>query len=111
DTVRAELGSGALFADANQRWRLDEAKRRLAGFADRDIGWIEEPLAFHDIEGHAQLRRHTPVAIALGESLFAREQFLDYLRADAVDIVQADVAFVGGYTEWLRIAELADAFG
>lgn len=110
DAVR-DVIDGELFVDANQRWSLDEAKRRLSGFADRDVAWIEEPLPFHDVAGHAELRRHSPVPIALGESLFAKEQFLEYLRAEAVDIVQADVAFVGGYTEWLRIAALADAFG
>ena len=109
--ARSVVGPGEVFVDVNQGWTLDQAKRRLTGLADVGVGWIEEPLAFDDIAGHAELRKHTPTPIALGESLFSQEQFLAYLRADAVDIVQADVAFVGGYTEWLRIAALADAFG
>ena len=33
------------------------------------------------------------------------------MKAGAIDFVQADVVFVGGITEWLKIAHLASAFG
>jgi L-alanine-DL-glutamate epimerase-like enolase superfamily enzyme len=48
--------------------------------------------------------------VAVGESLYTTEQFLEYLRADAVDVLQPDVARVGGITPWLRIAALAQAW-
>jgi L-alanine-DL-glutamate epimerase-like enolase superfamily enzyme len=76
-----------------------------------DLGWIEEPIAYQDIQGHAALKKAIRTPIALGESLYSKQQFLEYLRADAVDVVQADVAFVGGITEWHKIAHLAHAFG
>jgi L-alanine-DL-glutamate epimerase-like enolase superfamily enzyme len=75
------------------------------------LGWIEEPILCHDIAGHRALRQALRTPIALGESLNSRQQFLAYLQAEAVDVVQADVAFVGGITEWLKIAHLAQAFG
>lgn len=106
-----QIMPGQVYADANQKWSVAEAKAVLGGLIDEGIGWIEEPLHYSDVHGHAELRNHFPVAVALGESLFSKEQFVEYLRADAVDIVQADVAFVGGFTEWRRIAALADAFG
>ena len=49
----------------------------------------------------------TPVA--LGENVHSTYQFAEYLRRSAVDIVQPDVARVGGVTEWLKIAHLAQA--
>jgi len=56
------------------------------------------------------LKRAIKTPIALGESLYSKYQFLEYLKADAVDIVQADVAFVGGITEWIKIAHLAQTY-
>jgi L-alanine-DL-glutamate epimerase-like enolase superfamily enzyme len=45
-----------------------------------------------------------------GETLYTRYEFADYIRAGAVDVVQADVPRVGGFTEWLKIAKLAESF-
>ncbi|WP_068110734.1 mandelate racemase/muconate lactonizing enzyme family protein [Tropicimonas marinistellae] len=106
------LGSGGrVFVDLNQKWTASEAVAKASRFADLGLGWIEEPLRCDDISGHAALKRSINTPIALGESLFSRSQFLDYLTVGAVDFVQADIAFVGGFTEWLRIAHLAQAFG
>ena len=63
-----------------------------------------------DVEGHARLRNSIKTPLALGESLYTKYQFAEYLKANAVDIVQADVGRVGGITEWLKIAHLADAY-
>jgi L-alanine-DL-glutamate epimerase-like enolase superfamily enzyme len=99
-----------LVLDANQAWELGEAIRRCKAFEPYDIGWMEEPLASGDIDGHATLRRKTFLPIAIGESLYTREEFRQYLLADAVDIVQADIARVGGFSPLLRIADMAAAW-
>jgi L-alanine-DL-glutamate epimerase-like enolase superfamily enzyme len=110
--VQEKLGpSGLLLVDANQKWTAAEAIRQCSKLDGLNLGWIEEPILYHDIQGHRQLKQAIRTPIALGESLFSRFQFAEYLRADAVDIVQADVAFVGGITEWLKVAHLANAFG
>ena len=100
-----------LLLDANQSLRLDEAIRRLQAFQSFQPYWIEEPLAREDIEGHAHLRRATQVPVAVGESLYTKHQFLDYLKHEAADILQPDVARVGGVTEWLKIAHVCEAWG
>ncbi|MDR3435893.1 mandelate racemase/muconate lactonizing enzyme family protein [Telmatospirillum sp.] len=110
--VQERLGKGGrVLVDLNQKWSACEAVAKASRLDGLNLGWIEEPLLCNDIEGHQALRRtlHTP--IALGESLYSKQQFLDYLKAGAVDFVQADVAFVGGITEWLKIAHLADTYG
>lgn len=110
--VQEMLGSrGKVLVDLNQKWSSAEATRNVARLEPLNLGWIEEPMACHDVAAHAALRRAVGTPIALGESLYSKYQFLDYLRADAVDVVQADVAFVGGITEWLKIAHLAQCFG
>ncbi len=110
--VQELLGpGGTVLVDLNQKWSAAEAIQKGARLDRLNLGWIEEPTLMHDVQGHRQLKQAIRTPIALGESLYSRQQFLEYLRADAVDIVQADVAFVGGITEWLKIAHLANAFG
>lgn len=110
--VQERLGQGGtLLVDLNQKWSTAEAIQKCARLDSLNLGWIEEPMLYHDIQGHRQLKKAIRTPIALGESMYSKQQFLEYLKADAVDIVQADVAFVGGITEWLKIAHLANAFG
>ena len=99
-----------LVLDANQAWDLAEAVKRCKAFERYDITWMEEPLNSSDIGGHTTLRRKTGLPIAIGESLYTSEEFRHYLIADAVDIVQADIARVGGFSPWLKIADLAAAW-
>ena len=51
-----------------------------------------------------------PIPIAVGESLYTKHEFAEYLRSGAVDIIQADVCRVGGISEWMKIAHLAHAW-
>ena len=109
--VRRLLGERRhLVVDANQRWTVAEAMPRLQRLRDAGLLWVEEPLHAENVTGHADLRRVTGMPIAAGESLYTTHQFLDYLRHDALDVVQADVCRVGGITGWLRVAHLAEAF-
>lgn len=109
--ARKAIGPEAkLILDANQAWDLSEAIRRCNALSPYDITWIEEPLASNDVDGHATLRRKTSLPVAIGESLYTLEEFRQYLTADAVDVIQADVVRVGGLSPWLRIADLAAAW-
>jgi L-alanine-DL-glutamate epimerase-like enolase superfamily enzyme len=109
--ARAAIGGDhRLLLDANQAWDLAEAVRRCRAFEPFDPYWIEEPAPSEDIAAHAALRRKTAIPVAIGESLYSLEEFQAYLRADAVDVVQPDIARVGGLTPWLRIADLASAW-
>lgn len=110
--VQEKLGSGGrVLVDLNQKWSAAEAIQQATKLDGLNLGWIEEPIHYQDIQGHQSLRRAVKTPIALGESLYSKQQFLEYLKADAVDIVQADVVFVGGITEWLKIAHMSHAFG
>lgn len=100
-----------LCVDANQVWELPDAVRHATALAaaGADLGWLEEPLHPEDVEGHASLRARVPLPIAIGESVYTDSQFLAYLRAGAVDVVQPDICRVGGFTGFMRIAHLAAA--
>lgn len=110
--VQERLGKGGtVLVDLNQKLSSAEAIATCSKLDNLNLGWIEEPMLFHDVQAHRLLKQSIKTPIALGESLHSKFQVLEYLKADAVDFVQADVAFVGGITEWLKIAHLAQAFG
>jgi L-alanine-DL-glutamate epimerase-like enolase superfamily enzyme len=109
--VRAAIGDGPmLMVDANMAWDPATARARGQQLEDYRLDWLEEPLHPDDVASHAQLARELRTPIAVGESLYHRFVFRDYLAADAAAIIQADVTRVGGVTEWLRIAGMAASF-
>jgi L-alanine-DL-glutamate epimerase-like enolase superfamily enzyme len=110
-SVRSVIGPGTkLMLDVNQAWTAGEAIRRTTLLRPFDPFWLEEPILADDRQGHVHVRRATGVPIAVGETLYTRYEFADFIRADAVDIVQADIIRVGGFTEWMKIAKLAESF-
>lgn len=107
--VRNVLGPHrTLMVDANERFTAAEAIRRARMWEPWNLFWFEEPLPAEDLLGHSSLKAHTSVPIALGESLFNRFQFKDYIATGGVSIVQPDACRCGGITEWLKIAHMAD---
>jgi len=105
-----ETGGASLpiMVDANERFTHPEAIRRARMWEEFNLFWFEEPCPAEDLFGHAKLKSHTTIPIALGESLFNKQQFSDYIAVDGVSIIQADACRCGGITEWLKIAHLAD---
>src|SRR5205085_11686008 len=62
-----------------------------------------------DLDGYARLGRHTAVARAGGESLYSPAAFHECIRRGALDILQPDVARVGGISAALAVCHLAAA--
>lgn len=109
--VRQAIGDGPkLMVDANMAWDPPAARSAGQRLEEYQLTWLEEPLHPDDVAGHAELARSLSIPIAVGESLYHRFAFRDYLAAGAAAILQADVTRVGGITEWLRIAGLAAGF-
>ncbi|MFF5113796.1 mandelate racemase/muconate lactonizing enzyme family protein [Streptosporangium sp. NPDC000509] len=110
--VREVIGPDRLLmVDANQRWDLHRARVALRALERYDLFWIEEPLPADDLSAHVELRRGVTVPIAVGENVATVHGFRDLLTGGACDVVQPNLVRVGGITPFLRIAELARAFG
>lgn len=110
--VRRAVGPDIrIMCDANERLDLPTALwlgRRLADF---DVFWFEEPVASDDVAAHRRLRNTLPIAIATGEHLCSSKEFVPFVEAGAIDVLQPDACMVGGVTEILRVADLAAAHG
>jgi L-alanine-DL-glutamate epimerase-like enolase superfamily enzyme len=94
--VREKVGDGkTILCDLFWGYTLPEAERIGRAFEELAIEWIEAPLAPEDVRGHAKLAEALQVAIAVGEPLRTRYQFLDWFERRALDIAQPDVARCG----------------
>lgn len=110
--VREVIGPDRrLMIDANQRWSLEQAERAIGELAAFGLTWIEEPLRADDLTAHVALRERIEVPIALGENLYTRYRFAEFIDAGAVDLVQPNVVRVGGVTPFRSIAALAQERG
>jgi L-alanine-DL-glutamate epimerase-like enolase superfamily enzyme len=108
--VREAVGDGVtLMVDANQSWTIDEAIARTRALEPYRLYWIEEPLDATDVAGFVRLGQHSVTARAGGESLYSPAAFHEVVRRGALDILQPDVARVGGITAALAVCHLAAA--
>lgn len=113
---KAAGDSTALLIDAGGSYpfwkmRLKDALSRAKMLEQYNVYCFEEPLAPDDIEGYKRLTDASPVKIAHGEVLTRRQSFLPYFKERAMDIVQPDVAKVGGLSEMRRIGWMAQDYG
>ncbi|MBC2663352.1 mandelate racemase/muconate lactonizing enzyme family protein [Novosphingobium flavum] len=101
-------GRVALMVDANQQWSREAAQRMCRALEPYGLVWIEEPLDAYDVEGHAALAASFDTPIASGEMLVSAPEHFAMICGGAVDFVQPDAARVGGITQFLRVAAMAE---
>ncbi|RZU31644.1 L-talarate/galactarate dehydratase [Blastococcus saxobsidens] len=107
--VREHIGDAVpLMVDANQQWDRPTAMRVSRALEEFDLTWIEEPLDAYDAEGHAQLARTLDTAVATGEMLTSVPEHYELIRQGSVDIIQPDAPRIGGITQFLKLAALAE---
>ncbi len=106
------IGDAALFVDANGACDARQAIRLAHIFSEQDVSWFEEPVSSDDLPGLAMVRQHAPdgMDVAAGEYAYTVDYVRTMLAAGAVDVQQADASRCGGFTGFLAIAALCDAF-
>jgi L-alanine-DL-glutamate epimerase-like enolase superfamily enzyme len=110
--VREHIGWDVpLMVDANQQWDRATALRMGRQLEEFNLIWIEEPLDAYDFEGHAHLAQLLDTPIATGEMLASVAEHKGLINANGCDIIQPDAPRVGGITQFLRLAALADERG
>lgn len=100
-----------LMVDANQQWDRPTALRMGRQLEAFNLIWIEEPLDAYDFEGHAHLAHLLDTPIATGEMLASVAEHTSLITAKSCDIIQPDAPRVGGISQFLRLAALADERG
>jgi mandelate racemase len=110
--VRDAVGSDvSLVADYNQGLALGDALERCRALDAEGLTWIEEPLRYDDLDGHARLAHDISTPVMLGENFYGPRAMLAAIQAQACDLVMPDLMRIGGVTGWLQAAALADSTG
>ena len=100
-----------LMVDYNQGLTFDQAFERCKELDDLGLTWIEEPILADMLEKAAELTKATKTPIQLGENLWSPTEVERALNLGSSDYLMPDVAKIGGATQWLRAAKLAEKHG
>jgi L-alanine-DL-glutamate epimerase-like enolase superfamily enzyme len=122
ETVRARVGNRLeLMVDCNQGWRmpwdtetpwtLKDALTVARELEQLDVYWMEEPLHRADYDGMRALREATDVRIAGGEMTRSLHELRELITRGCLDVLQPDVALVGGITGARRAVIMAQEHG
>ena len=108
--VRKRIGPDAdLMIDCLARFDVPYTLELTERLMPYHVRWIEEPIHPDDTAGYealcAQVRG---TLIASGEHEYTRFGFADLIRRKAVQVLQPDISWSGGFTELRRIAALAE---
>lgn len=112
DMLANAFGSSIqLMVDYNQGLTPSEAIRRCAEIDGLGLLWIEEPIHADLLEETAALQSTLRTPIQIGENLWSPTEVDRALRLSASRYLMPDVGKIGGVTQWLRAARLADKYG
>ncbi len=110
--VRAAIGPGVkLMIDANCAYRYYEAIQLARQIEEHDVFWFEEAVQPDDYEGFRKIAAATSIPLATGENEYTKHGFRDLIATQAIAILQPDARRMGGVTEFMKVAALAQAHG
>jgi L-alanine-DL-glutamate epimerase-like enolase superfamily enzyme len=110
--LREAVGDGVqIMFDAYQGWDLQYALEWCRKVEAHRPYFIEEAFPTADLESFIRLSRATSIPVATGEHFYNRWEVEAFLKADALQIVQADPEWCGGTSEVVKIATLCSVHG
>lgn len=112
EAVKEIFPDGRVIVDTNASWDSYTALTCGRELYKLGVCWLEEPIPFEDLEGLRRISRELPQLEIIGcETQQGVKNFETMVRMDAVDILQPDIGWAGGFTECRKIGALAEASG
>ncbi|MBV8536798.1 MAG: mandelate racemase/muconate lactonizing enzyme family protein [Alphaproteobacteria bacterium] len=109
--VREAIGPDvALMCDVNQRWTVDQAISIGRRFEEFHLAWLEDVTTADDYAGLARVAQQLDMPVTGGEYVYGIAPFRHMFEARSVDIAMIDLFRVGGVTQWMKVAGMAEAF-
>ncbi len=105
----AVMLDGHMGNNQGKTWTLDIALAAAKELERYDLYFFEEPLHYTDPWSYSELCRNTSVSIAGGECLTAAYEWRVFAERDCFDIGQPDASFMGGMSEFLKVAAMLHA--
>jgi galactonate dehydratase len=109
EAVRRAVGEEIeLMIEVHGRLAIDAALEIVDQLRPYRPAFIEEPVAWENLDLLAEVRRRTDARLAAGERLYTLADFARLLEGRMVDVVQMDVAHCGGILMGKKVATLAE---
>jgi len=109
-TLREAIGSEPVLGiDYHHRLSVAEAASFCQRMPSGTLDFLEEPIRDETPEAYESLRTMVDVPFAIGEEFSSKWQFLPYLERGITNFARLDVCNVGGLTESMKVAGLAEA--
>lgn len=110
-SIRAACGDGfGIAVDFHGRVHKPMAKVLAHALEPYKLMFLEEVVLPENEEYFKEVAALSSTPLATGERLVSRWQYKNIFREGVVDIIQPDVAMVGGILEMKRIISMAEAF-
>lgn len=110
--ARKTFGDGmTLYADSNSSYDTREAIRIGKIMEEHRYGFYEEPCEFDDLWSTKQVADALTIPIAGGEQEYSLHRWHWMIANRAVDIVQPDLHYGGGFIRATKVARAAAAMG
>src|SRR6266852_5442268 len=110
EAVRKALGDGGrMMVDVNQKLDVQGSIRQAQLLEDLDLVWYEEPALADDLAACAEVARAIRIPVATGENNNTRFEFRELIERRAARYLMPDVCRANGFSETLRIGQLAAA--
>ncbi|MEE8519477.1 MAG: mandelate racemase/muconate lactonizing enzyme family protein, partial [Dehalococcoidia bacterium] len=110
-TIRGAVGDDVeLMVDINQGWDVNQAITIGREMDLSRLFWLEDPVHHQDYAGLARIADALDTPIAAGEYHYGIAPFRHMLEHRSIDIVMVDLLRVGGLTQWMKVAHMAEAF-
>lgn len=108
--LRKEVGSKPTIGiDYHHRLSAAETFSFMGKMPSGTIDFIEEPIRDETPEAYESLRKMVTVPFAIGEEFASKWQFLPYIERGITQFARVDVCNVGGLTEAMKVAAMAEA--
>jgi L-alanine-DL-glutamate epimerase-like enolase superfamily enzyme len=110
--IRRKLGDKiSIYADANGSYDAPKAIEIGRMLQDHGINMLEEPCPFDHLEETRQVADALEIPISGGEQETSQRRFRWMIRNAAVQVVQPDLHYYGGFIRVTRVARMAAAAG
>jgi galactonate dehydratase len=107
--LREAVGLGPVLGiDYHHRLNVAETASFCQRMPSGTLDFLEEPIRDETPEAYESLRTMTDVPFAIGEEFASKWQFLPYIERGITNYARIDVCNVGGLTESLKVASLAE---
>ncbi|WP_028777032.1 mandelate racemase/muconate lactonizing enzyme family protein [Shimazuella kribbensis] len=111
--IRHAVGPEVIICvDINQGWHnYSQAIRSIRELESYDIAWVEQPIMIHDIDGLAELKKHTTLPIMADESIQNGYHLIEIIKKQAADRINIKLMKCGGIFPAIQLTKMAEYAG